>query len=126
MGFSLNRVELIGRLGREPELRYTPEGQAITKFSLATDRPTKPGAEPETDWHHVTCFGKTAEVAGQYLDKGRLIYVAGRLTYRSWEGKDGQTRHATEIIAHELILLDRRPEPPREAGGEGADDDLPF
>jgi len=83
MGFSLNRVELIGRLGHQPEMRYTPEGQAITKFSLATDRPAKPGVEPQTEWHSVICFGKTAEVAGQYLDRGRLVSVAGRLTYRN-------------------------------------------
>ena len=110
MGFSVNRAELIGRLGRDPDMRYTPEGHVVTKFSVATDRPTKPGAEPETDWHQVVCWGPLAEFAGQYLGKGRLVYIAGRITYRSWDGKDGQKRYATEIVASEVIALDRRPE----------------
>lgn len=110
MGFSVNRAELIGRLGRDPDMCYTPEGHVVTKFSVATDRPTKPGAEPETDWHQVVCWGPVAEFAGQYLGKGRLVYIAGRITYRSWDGKDGQKRYATEIVASEVIALDRRPE----------------
>ena len=110
MGFSVNRAELIGRLGRDPDMRYTPEGHVVTKFSVATDRPTKPGAESETDWHQVVCWGPLAEFAGQYLGKGRLVYIAGRITYRSWDGKDGQKRYATEIVASEVIALDRRPE----------------
>lgn len=108
---TFNRVVLIGRLGRAPEMRYTPEGQAITRFSLATDRLTRAGAEHETDWHQVVSFGKVAEFAGQHLDRGRLVCVVGRLTYRSWEGRDGQTRRATEIIASEVIALDRKPNP---------------
>ena len=112
MGFSINRAELIGRLGRDPDMRYTPEGHVVTKFSVATDRPTKPGAEPETDWHQVVCWGPVAEFAGQYLGKGRLVYIAGRITYRSWDGKDGQKRYATEIVASEVIALDRRPDNP--------------
>lgn len=110
MSFSVNRAELIGRLGRDPEMRYTPEGQVVTKFSLATDRPVKAGSEPQTDWHQIVCWGQLAEFAGEYLAKGRLIYVAGRIVYRSWEGKDGQKRYATEIVASELVALDRRPE----------------
>ena len=126
MAFSLNRVHLIGRLGREPDLRYTPEGQALTRFSLATDRPTRLGGQSEADWHQIVCWGKLAEFAGQYLAKGRLVFVAGRLTYRTWEGRDGQTRRTTEIVANELILLDRRPETePQEPEAEG-DDDVPF
>lgn len=128
MAFSYNRVELIGRLGHDPEMRYTPEGQAVTRFSLATDRPVRAGAQPETDWHKVICWAKLAEFAGQYLAKGRLVFVAGRLTYRSWEGKNGETHHATEVIARELTLLDRRPDAvPGEASREtDADDDIPF
>lgn len=123
---SLNRTELIGRLGRDPEMRYTPDGQALTKFSLATNRPARAGAEPETDWHQIVCWGKLAEFAGQYLDKGRLVYVAGRLTYRTWEGQDGQKRRATEIVAGEIVLLDRRPETETREDGGDSDDDLPF
>ena len=123
MGFSVNRAELIGRLGRDPDMRYTPEGHVVTKFSVATDRPTKPGAEPETDWHQVVCWGPVAEFAGQYLGKGRLVYIAGRITYRSWDGKDGQKRYATEIVAHEVIALDRRPDTP---SNEAAADEPVF
>jgi single-strand DNA-binding protein len=106
---SVNRLVLVGRLGRSPEMRYTPEGQALTRFSLATDRPVKAGAERETDWHQVVSFGKVAEFAGQYLDRGRLVCVIGRITYRSWEGRDGQTRRMTEIVASDVVALDRKP-----------------
>ncbi|HVA87757.1 MAG TPA: single-stranded DNA-binding protein [Candidatus Saccharimonadales bacterium] len=107
---SVNRLVLVGRLGRSPEMRYTPEGQALTRFSLATDRPVKAGAERETDWHQVVSFGKVAEFAGQYLDRGRLVCVIGRITYRSWEGRDGQTRRMTEIVASDVVALDRKPD----------------
>lgn len=126
MSFSLNRVEVIGRLGREPEMRYTAEGQAITKFSVATDRPAKAGAPHETDWHQIVCWGKLAEVAGQYLAKGRLVFVAGRLTYRSWEDKDGQKRRTTEIVAGDLILLERPAESGHAEPGAEAGDEVPF
>ena len=106
---SVNRLVLVGRLGRSPEMRYTPEGQALTRFSLATDRPVKAGTERETDWHQVVSFGKVAEFAGQYLDRGRLVCVIGRITYRSWEGRDGQTRRMTEIVASDIVALDRKP-----------------
>lgn len=112
MAYSINRVELIGRLGRDVELRYTPDGHAVANLSLATDRPTKPDAERETDWHRVVCWGQTAEFCGEYLGKGRLVFVAGRLTYRKWEDKDGQKRITTEIIASEVMALDRRPDAP--------------
>jgi len=127
MSFSLNRTELIGRLGQDPEMRYTPEGQAVSKFSLATDRPAKPGTQSEPDWHSVVCWQKLAEFAGQHLSKGRLVFVAGRLTYRSWEGKDGQKHRATEIVASELIPLDRKPNGElRVVGGQDDEADLPF
>lgn len=126
MPFSLNRTELIGRLGRDPDMRFTPDGQAVTKFSLATDRPAKAGEEPLTDWHQVVCWRKLAEFAGQYLAKGRLVFVAGRLTYRSWEDKEGQKHRATEILASEVIVLDRRPEAETQEASAGGEDDLPF
>ncbi len=127
MSFSLNRTELIGRLGQDPEMRYTPEGQAVSKFSLATDRPAKPGTQSDPDWHSVVCWQKLAEFAGQHLTKGRLVFVAGRLTYRSWEGKDGQKHRATEIVATELIPLDRKPNGElRVVGGQDDEADLPF
>lgn len=111
MGYlSLNRCELIGRLGHDPALRYTPEGHAIANFSLATDRPVKPNTEAITDWHRIICWSQLAEFAGEYLSKGRLVFVAGRVTYRSYDGKDGQKRTVTEIVATEIIALDRRPQ----------------
>lgn len=119
MAMSLNRVELIGRAGRDAELKYLPDGQALAKFSLATDRPTRGGTE--TDWHQVVLWGKVAEIAGEFVTRGRLVYVAGRLAYRTWEGKDGQQHRAIEIVAADLILLDRRAEAEPVAAGDGGD-----
>lgn len=108
---------LIGRLARDPEMRYTNEGEAVTTFSLATDRPGRPGTDPTTDWHRVVCWSKLAETAGQFLSKGRLACVVGRLTYRTWETRDGQRRTTAEVVAAELVLLDRRPDAePAETG----------
>ena len=101
MAFSVNWLHLVGRLGQDPEMRYTPEGHAVTRFSLATDRPARTGAESETDWHQVTCWRKLAEFAGEYLARGRLVAVTGHLTYRTWEGRDGQKRRTAEVVAHE-------------------------
>ena len=102
MPMSLNRAELIGRLGRAAELRFTAEGQAVATFSLATDRPAKAGTRSEADWHRVVCWGKLGEFAGSHLIKGRLVYVSGRLAYRSWEDKDGQRHRATEPEAAQV------------------------
>jgi single-strand DNA-binding protein len=127
MTFHLNRVELIGRLGQDPDLRYTPSGQAVTTFSVATDRSAKPDGESTTDWHQVVCWEKLAEFTNQYLIKGRLVFLAGRLQYRTWEGKDGQKRRTAEIVASELIALDRKPEPQLQVVNSAADDEnLPF
>ena len=111
MGASLNRIILIGRVGRDPEMRYLSEGQARTRFSLATDRPTRAGAEPETDWHQIVCWESAAEFANEYLTKGRLVCVVGRLSYRTYE-REGQTYRVTEIVARDVVPLDRRPPVP--------------
>jgi single-strand DNA-binding protein len=134
MAFSVNWVHLVGRLGQAPELRYTPEGHAVTRFSLATDRASRAGAEPATDWHQVICWRKLAEFAGEYLAKGRLVAVTGHLTYRTWEDRDGQRRRTAEIVATEVVLLDRRPDGAARdaepsagpADSPPADDDIPF
>lgn len=126
MAFQYNRAELIGRLGRDPELRYTAEGVAVATFRVATDRPARPGAEPETDWHQIVAWRRLGEFVGQYLTKGRLVFVAGRLTYRSWEGKDGQRRRTAEVVASEIILLDRRPEAAAPEPAPEGGDDVPF
>jgi single-strand DNA-binding protein len=101
---------LIGRLGRDPEMRYTAEGEAVTTLSLATDRPPKPDGAVETDWHRIVCWAKLAEFAGQFLAKGRLVCVTGRICYRSWESRDGQRHRTAEITASELVPLDRKPD----------------
>ena len=110
MSRSLNKVILIGNIGQDPEVRSTSNGGRVANFSLATDRPPKANGEAVTDWHRIVCWGQLAEFCGEYLAKGRLVFVAGRLTYRTWEGKDGQKRYTTEIIASEVVALDRRPE----------------
>jgi single-strand DNA-binding protein len=121
MPYSLNRVELIGRLGQDPNMRFTTAGQTVTRLSLATDRPSRPG-ETGTDWHQIVCWDQLAEFAGQHLTRGRLVFVAGRISYRTWEGRDGQRRRSAEIVATEIILLDRRPasDPPDSTGSSSS------
>jgi single-strand DNA-binding protein len=112
---SLNRVMLIGRLTRDPEMRYTPSGQPVTSFSIATNRYAS-GPEGDrrefTDYHNVVAWniGKRnlAEQVGQYLHKGSLVYVEGRLQTRSWEGQDGQKRKTTEVVANDVQFLEPR------------------
>ena len=134
MAQSHNRVELIGRLGGDPELRSTGDGTPVASFRLATDRPVRAGGTSQTDWHTVVCWERRAEFAAQYLSKGRLVFVAGRLAYREYEDKAGIRRVTVEIVAGELIPLDSRPDGSpadhREPGGRGQDgadgDDVPF
>jgi single-strand DNA-binding protein len=152
MARGINKVILIGNLGRDPELSYSPNGMAIARFSLATTegRKKEDGTwEDVTEWHRVVVFGKNAENVGQYCSKGQQVYVEGRLHYDSWE-KDGVKRYSTDIVASTVRLLGRRddagagassrpaPEPsygpetggsapaqPVEGGGD-IEDDLPF
>ena len=107
MSKTINRVELLGRVGTDPEMRYTPAGTAFTQFRLATDRPRRNG-DVETDWHSVTCWAQLAEIVNEYVSKGDRLYVTGRLAQNSWEGEDGQRRHRTEIHAQEVVFLDSR------------------
>ena len=104
---TLNRVDIIGRLGRDPEMRYAQSGLAVTNISVATDRRRKDG-ESTTDWHRVVCFGKTAEAVNDHVGKGDQILVTGTLTYDSYQTEDGQTRHTTEIQAHRVLFLGSR------------------
>src|SRR5947209_12338712 len=111
MARSLNKVQLIGRLGRDPEMVYSASGTARTTFSLATNRAWTDDEgvmHDEAEWHQVTTWGTLAETCNQYLSKGRLVYVEGRLQTRSWEGDDGVRRSKTEIVAEEILFLDRR------------------
>lgn len=109
---SVNKVILIGNLGRDPEVRYTPSGAAVCNISLATTRnwKSKDSGErvEETEWHRVVFYDRLAEIAGEYLKKGRSIYVEGRLKTRKWQDKDGVEKYTTEIIAEEMKMLGGR------------------
>ena len=146
---SVNRVILIGNLGRDPELRYTAGGQPVASFSVATnerwnDREGK--TQERTEWHRIVVWGKQGENCANYLQKGRTVYIEGRLQTREWEDKEGQKRQTTEVVAQTVQFLDRRDGPPRGAGapsassesepgpapaggsggGGGGGDDIPF
>ena len=109
MARSLNRVQLIGNLTRDPELRYTPQGTAVCSFSIATNRSwtTDSGEKKdEADFHKIVAWNKLAELCSQFLAKGRKVYVEGRLTTRTWTGQDGAQKSTTEVIISDMILLD--------------------
>jgi single-strand DNA-binding protein len=121
---SLNKAMIIGNLGRDPEMRYTPNGQAVTQFTVAVNRNYKDSSgewKEETEWFRVVAWGPLAERTAEYLRKGRKVYVEGRLQTRSWEDKDGQKRYTTELVANTVTGLDPRPRedgaPAPEAGG---------
>jgi single-strand DNA-binding protein len=108
MSRSLNKVMIIGNLGREPEMRYTPSGKPLTKFRVATNRRwTTPDGEEqtETEWFNVVTWGKLAEICNQYLTKGERVYIEGRLHTRHWTDEDGNHQSATEVVAQEMIML---------------------
>lgn len=116
---SVNKVILIGNLGRDPETRYMPEGAAITNISVATTEvwKDKNGEKQEkTEWHRVAFFGKLAEIAGEYLKKGSQVYVEGRLQTRKWQDKEGNDKYSTEIVADRMQMLGSR----QGMGGAGA------
>ena len=142
----VNKVILVGNLGQDPELRYTPSGQPVCSMRIATrERWTgRDGQQAErTEWHTVVVWGKQAESCARYLSKGRQVYVEGRLQTRSWEGKDGVKRYRTEVVANQVVFLQGgprseapSPEPTPPAGEFDAalpaptddfgDDDIPF
>jgi single-strand DNA-binding protein len=153
---SVNKVILIGNLGKDPETRYMPNGDQVTNITVATSETWKDknsGEQKEaTEWHRVTFYRRLAEIAGQYLKKGSQVYIEGRLQTRKWQGQDGQDRYTTEIIANEMKMLGKREgqgapssDGPRDSGGGGRapqnkpasqpsgggnfndfDDDIPF
>ncbi len=138
MSRGLNKVMLIGRLGANPEIRYTPDGTPIANFNLATSETfTNKNGEKvtQTEWHRVVVFGKLAEIVGEYYTKGRKVYVEGRLRTRSWEDRDGNKRWTTEIVATNMFMLDTKTESDlssqdvfNEHSEETtiSDDDIPF
>ncbi len=108
---SVNKVIIVGNLGRDPETRYMPEGGAITNISVATTEKWKDKngeMQEKTEWHRVAFFGKLAEIAGEYLKKGSQVYVEGRLQTRKWQDKDGQDKYMTEIVANQMQMLGSR------------------
>jgi len=123
MARGLNKVMIIGNLGSDPEMRYTPTGRPVTTFSVATSRSwvTSEGEQREgTEWFRVVAWGNLAEICNRYLSKGSRVYVEGRLQTRSWENQ-GQKRYRTEVVANEMVLLDSRE--PRLAQEEGVEED---
>ena len=128
MAAGVNKVILIGNLGRDPELRYTQQGTAVANFTLATNETwtSREGKREErTEWHRIVAWGKTAELCSQYLAKGRNVYIEGRIQTREWENKEGQKQKTTEIVAQTVQFLGGRG---GEGGGRsgGSDDDIPF
>ena len=108
----LNKVLLIGRLGADPEVRYTPDGMMVANFNIATSeyRKDKNGERiQKTEWHRTVTFGKLAEICSSYLSKGKLVFIEGRIQYRAWEDKDGNKRSSTEIVANTMQMLDTKP-----------------
>ncbi len=147
----VNKVILIGNLGKDPEVRYMPSGGAVTNITVATSETWKDkqtgNAQERTEWHRVVFFNRLAEIAGEYLKKGSKVFIEGSLRTRKWQGQDGQDRYTTEIVANEMQMLDSRsggtagfsggaqPQAdsnnapaPAPSGGvdEGFDDDIPF
>jgi len=121
MARGVNKVILIGNLGQDPELRYTGSGTAVCNFSLATTESYKDrdgNMVENTEWHRVVAWARLAEICGEYLSKGRQVYIEGQLQTRSWEDKDGNTRYTTEIKAREMQMLGSR-----DGGGGGSSDD---
>ena len=120
---SVNKVILVGNLGKDPEVRYTADGAAIANITLATTDTWKDKTSGEkkeaTEWHRVAFFGKLAEIAGQYLKKGRSVDIEGRIRTRTWQDKEGQDRYTTEIIADQMQMLGSR----EGMGGPAADED---
>jgi single-strand DNA-binding protein len=137
---SVNKVILIGNLGADPELRYTPAGRAVVNFRIATTRHwnTREGERrEETEWHRIVAWDKLAEICGEYLKKGMPVYVEGRIQTRSWEDQGGVKRYTTEIVATDMRMLSSRHEGESAGAASGpppddlpstfeADDDLPF
>jgi single-strand DNA-binding protein len=110
---SLNKMQLIGNLGRDPEVRYTPGGSPVTSLRIATTRTWKDKESgekvEETEWHAIVLYNRLAEIAGEYLKKGRSVYIEGRMRTRKWQDKDGVDRYTTEVIGDEMQMLGDRP-----------------
>jgi len=131
----INKAILVGNLGADPEIRYTPSGMAVANFRIATSETfNKDGQkETKTEWHRIVAFGKLAEICGEYLNKGKQVYIEGKIQTRKWTDKDGNDKYTTEILANQMQMLGGRDGGGSAAGGGGGDemppsdiDDVPF
>ena len=140
---AVNKAIILGNLGRDPEVRYTPDGRAVTTFSVATTERYKDkegNSQERTEWHRIVVWDRLAEICGEYLSKGRSVYVEGSIRTRSWDDREGNKRYTTEIVGRTVQFLSPRgeetrrssgPPPPEddfvyEEGGGLTDDDVPF
>ena len=126
---SVNKVILVGHLGSDPEGRFTPGGTAVTTVSIATNESRRNNDGDwydHTEWHRCVLFGKQAETAAEYVKKGQMVYVEGRLQTRSWEDKDGVKRYSTEIVGNSFTMLGRRSADESGSTPKPDDEDLPF
>ncbi|MCH7823956.1 MAG: single-stranded DNA-binding protein [Acidobacteria bacterium] len=123
MARGVNKVILIGNLGKDPEIRYTQNGTAVVNFSLATtDSWTKDGETNErTEWHNIVAWARLAEICNQYLQKGKQVYIEGRIQTRKWEDRDGNTRYTTEVVAQNMQMLGGRGDSDFDDGGGGGE-----
>ena len=123
---TVNKVILLGRLGKDPEMRYAPSGTAIASFSIATNHRQK-SQEGEwvdkTEWHNILAFGKNAEIVGEYLQKGKQVFIEGRLQTSSWEDQQGQKRYKTEIVASEIQMIGPKGENDQPKASDETDND---
>jgi single-strand DNA-binding protein len=131
MSRGLNKVMIIGHLGRDPEMRYTPSGRPVTTFSVATTRSWTSAdgdRHEETEWFNVVAWGSLAEICNQYLHKGQQVYVEGRLQTRRWEDNEGNKHFTTELVAKEMIMLGDRREIANDTpdSNEAMDEEFPF
>lgn len=130
MSRGLNKVMIIGRLGRDPEMRYTPSGRPVTTYSVATTRTWNSSdgeRHTETEWFNVVAWGSLAEICKQHLSKGQQVYVEGRLQTRTWEDNNGNKHTTTEIVASEMIILsDKKDESSAEETEIGSEEEFPF
>jgi len=151
MAASLNKIQLIGNLGADPETRYLPSGDAVTNIRIATTESWKDKSgerQEHTEWHRISFFGQLAEIAGEHLKKGAQCYIEGRIRTRKWRDKEGQDKYSTEVIADRMLMLGGRPQgaapgnraarpaspagapPAAKPGGGGSfddmDDDIPY
>jgi len=132
----INKAILVGNLGADPEIRYTPSGMAVANFRIATSETFNKDGQKETrtEWHRIVAFGKLAEICGEYLAKGKQVYIEGKIQTRKWTDKDGNDKYTTEILANQMQMLGGRDASGGGAGGgEGVDelppsdiDDVPF